>query len=266
MSFQSSISGLSISAQKLDLIGNNVANASTVGFKETIGRYTDLYGAATVSGQAGMGGMSMVAVQEFSQGGINPTGNPLDMAINGKGFFQVKSSDGSLAYTRNGQFHLDKDGYVVTNNGEQLMGTSGPVKIDKTVWADFRIDASGVISGTDGKTRGPSVESPVGSGVFVPGPLIYQNIATIGLSDFRNPQGLESLGNNLWQASLASGTVISGTPAAKSMGLLQSGAVEGSTVDLNNDLVNMIITQREYQSNAQGIKTQDEMMQRLMNM
>lgn len=266
MSLQNSISGLSISSQKLDLIGNNISNASTVGFKETVGKFADLYGTATAGGQAGMGGLSMTKVQEFNQGGIKQSDNPLDMAISGKGFFQIQTIDGSLAYTRDGQFHLDNNGYVVTANDEKLMGTSGPIQIDRTVWTNFKIDANGVISGSDGVTRGPDVEFPAGSGTFIPGSLIYQEIATVGLSDFRNPQGLESLGNNLWQESSTSGTVISGTPAAKSLGSLQSGALEESGTDLNESLVNMIIAQREYQSNAQGIKTQDEMLQRLMNM
>lgn len=266
MSLQNSISGLSISSKKLDMIGNNIANASTVGFKETMGKFGDLYGAATVSGQVGLGGMSMTRVQEFNQGGIRQSDNPLDMAISGKGFFQVQTSDGSLAYTRDGQFHLDNNGYMVTANDEKLMGTSGPIQIDRAVWTNFKIDANGMISGSDGTTRGPDVEFPTGSGIFVPGPLVYQDIATVGLFDFRNPQGLESLGTNLWQASLASGSVISGSPAANSLGSLQSGALEESGTDLNESLVNMIIAQREYQSNAQGIKTQDEMLQRLMNM
>lgn len=254
MSFDNSISGLSISAQKLDLIGNNLANASTVGFKEAMGKFGDLYGTTTVSGQVGLGGASLATVQEFSQGAIQFTDNSLDMAINGNGFFQVKTSDGTLAYTRDGQFELDSNGNVVNANGDQLMGTSGPIQIDKTVWTDFKVGTNGVISGTDGKTRGPD------------GALVYQNIATVGLSNFRNPQGLESQGSNLWLESLASGSAISGTPTTKGLGLLQSGAVEASGADLNNNLVNMIIAQREYQSNAQGIKTQDEMVQRLINM
>lgn len=266
MSLRTSISGLNVSAQKLDLIGNNLANASTVGFKETMGKFGDLYGTATVSGQAGMGGVSMARVQEFNQGGIRQSDDPLDMAISGKGFFQIQTSDGSVAYTRDGQFHLDSNGYVVTASDEQLMGTSGPIQIDRTEWTNFRVDANGVISGSDGMTRGPDEEFPVGSGLFIPGSLIYQEIATVGLFDFRNPQGLESLGNNLWRESLASGGVISGAPAANSLGTLQSGALEESNTDLNESLVNMIIAQREYQSNAQGIKTQDEMLQRLMNM
>lgn len=266
MSLQNSISGLSISEQKLAFIGNNIANASTVGFKETMGKFVDLYGPGTVIGQPGMGGVSVAKVQEFNQGGIKLSDNPLDMAISGKGFFQIQASDGSVAYTRDGQFHLDNNGFVVNANDEPLMGTSGPIQIDRTEWTNFKVDANGVISGSDGITRGPDEEFPVGSGLFIPGSLIYQEIATVGLFDFRNPQGLESLGNNLWRESLASGGVISGTPAANSLGSLQSGALEESNTDLNESLVNMIIAQREYQSNAQGIKAQDEMLQRLMNM
>lgn len=244
MRFSAVISGLNQSTLKLDLIGNNIANASTVGFKQTMSKCSDLSGI----GGVGMGIMPTTTVQEFNQGGLKATENPLDMAINGNGFFQVRSSDGSLAYTRNGQFHRDKNGYVLTGNGEQLMGISGPVKIDPTVWDNFQIDASGVISGTNKNTGG------------------IQNIATVGLFNFRNPQGLQSLGNNLWQASPASGAMISGVPDTKGLGSLRSSVLEESTVDMNVNLVNLIIAQREYQSNAQGLKILDEMEQRLMNM
>ncbi|MDD5241555.1 MAG: flagellar hook basal-body protein [Sulfuricella sp.] len=243
MNFSTIISGLSQSTRKLDLIGNNIANTSTVGFKQTMSKCSDFSGV----GGVGMGVMPTTTVQEFNQGEIKLTENPLDMAINGNGFFQVKISDGSLAYTRNGQFHLDKSGYVVTDNGEQLMGTSGPIKIDPAVLGNFKIDANGVISSInkDGSA---------------------QTIATVGLFSFRNPQGLESIGNNLWQVSPASGAMVSGAPNTKGLGLLQSSAVEASVVDLNVNLVNLIIAQREYQSNAQGLKILDEMQQRLISM
>jgi len=254
MSFQSSLSGINASAEKLDVIGVNVANAQTVGFKETRTHFADLYISKTQSGQFGSGALSVVLEQQFGQGNLETSKNVLDMAINGKGFFQVMHPDGSLAYTRNGQFHVEGDkptdtvGFLKTPDGSKVIGANGPIQIDMAKYGGtLRISSDGKIQGSDGVTKGPT------------GSLAYQDIATLQLHNFRNIDGLESLGDNQWGETSASGAKVSGTPGAGIFGLVESGAVEASNVDLNNNLVNMIVAQREYQGNSQALKIQNDM-------
>lgn len=264
MSIQSSISGLSTIEYKLDAIGNNIANAATVGFRETIPSFSALYGATKSSGQSGIGATTAALSRRLDQGSLRETRNTFDVAIVGKGLFQVQRDDGSLAYTRNGQFHRDADGYVVTTNGSKLMGTSGPLRIDPFVWSNIKISDKGQITGTDGTRFPDMVESPQGIGYSIPGPLLFKDIASINLFDFRNQQGLEPVGNSLFLETASSGAATSYTPGTQQMGLMREGSVEESNVSLNDNLVNMIIAQREYQGNSQALKTLIEMEQRLL--
>lgn len=264
MSLQSSVSGLNMIAYKLDAIGNNIANAATVGFRETIPSFSALYGETKSSGQSGVGATTAVLSRRLDQGGLRETGGMFDMAIVGKGLFQVQRDDGTLAYTRNGQFHRDRDGYVVTANGSKLMATSGPLQIDANVWSNIKISANGQITGTDGSRFPAAAASPPGIGYTVPGPLLFKDIASINLFDFRNLQGLEPAGDNLFQETVSSGAAASLAPGTKQIGVLRAGSVEESNVSLNDNLVNMIIAQREYQGNSQALKTLIEMEQRLL--
>lgn len=421
MSFQTGLSGLNASSRNLDVIGNNIANANTMGMKtsraEFSGMVSSALGSAT-SGGSGIGVEIATTAQIFTQGNISTTGNNLDVAINGSGFFQLTQPDGSPAYTRDGSFKLDSNGYIKTNSNANLMGyptdkagkstsasiqklqlpTSAPISANstKTITAEFNLDAraqlaAGVpavvgppaiaaIPATQRSTYGTSlnvydtqgVASPlnlyfektaanewtifntldpadvtgIGKVIFNPNgtvmtpaagvpltiaagtiPSLNPNEATgkiptaididlstvtqfgtafsvtnlaqdgytageltglnigddgvitarysngqtqaagqLALADFRNIQGLSSLGGNAWAATQESGIPVQGSPGLGKFGVLRSGALEESNVDLTAELVNMMTAQRSYQANAQTIKTQDQVMQTLVNL
>ncbi len=406
MSFQQGLSGLNAASRNLEVIGNNVANAGTVGFKSSRAQFADVY-----ANSLGAGGSSPVGIgtnlakvaQQFTQGSLTSTSNPLDVAISGEGFFRV-SQNGTVAYTRNGQFEMDKDGYIVTMSGARLTGypadatgniavgapqemrvsrgdlppritadasvvmnldsrkanlpaagfqATDPttyhgstsmsvydslgnehavalyfVKTASNAWSVFaQADGAAVGAGalgtinfqsdgsidtatttlpmalsittTNGSTTPLAIDldftgtTQFGSATTVneitqdgyasgkitgftvgqDGVILgrYSNGKTlaqgqIALASFVNPQGLAPMGGNLWAESSGSGQPLVGSPASGSLGVLQGGALEESNVDLTAELVNMITAQRVYQANAQTIKTQDSMMQTLVNL
>lgn len=426
MSFQQGVSGLTASARNLEVIGNNVANASTVGAKVARAEFADVYARAISGGASSIGlGVSQTAVtQQFSQGSFQSTDNPLDMAINGGGFFQLKDPGGMLQYTRNGQFKVDRDGFITNTQGAKLIGypandkgvlvpgqaqpltlpTAGiKPSITANVNLELNLDARGkttldpaispVINFNDANTynnatsvnvydsKGQEVAltyyfqksttdtwsvyaaangtpvNPDGAGNpqaistlkfpsdgsepinavdptlplppiafavpattntqgsvtepiavvkldmakltqygaifgvtnvtqdgFPPGQLssikIQPNgivlasyssgqstpIGQVQLATFRNVQGLQPQGGNTWSSTFDSGDPITGTPGTGNLGGLQSGVVEQSNVDLTNELVQMMVAQRIYQANAQTIKTQDSILQTLVNL
>ncbi len=436
MSFQTGLSGLSAASQNLDIIGNNIANANTVGMKSSRGEFADLVasaiGAGGNSSVAGIGTAVASISQNFSQGNINITGNSLDVAINGGGFYQLTKTDGTTAYTRDGQFKLDKDGNIITNTGASVMGyptdvtgatssqttqkltipTTAPIAAKQTanIITELNLDArapiwNSVQPNTPMATYGTSLTTydsqgkpipvslyfqridpanpptPVLAGVTLPGvttpatdqwavysgidpttaPLVgvlsfdasgtlsavnttfpplntatpparkltitppqpsiiqpfdvsvdiskvtqygvnfaitnlsqdgytsgeftglsidargvittrYSNGQTqknggmIALADFRNVQGLSPIGSGEYQETYKSGPVVLGKPTIGRYGELRSGAVEESNVDLTAELVNMMTAQRNYQANAQTIKTQDQIMSTLVNL
>jgi flagellar hook protein FlgE len=409
MSFQTGLSGLNASGQRLDVIGNNIANANTVGMKVSRAEFTELVAAALgPSGGGGAGGGIGVAVgaisQQFSQGTINITGNSLDVAINGGGFYQLTQKDGSAAYTRDGQFKLTSTGDIVTNNGANLMGypttllgvatsatvqkltvpTGAPIPAQATseITQEFNLPAGAVVGAT---ALPPTVIGTYGTpmtgfdsqglpvpitlyfdktgpdawDIYVPdpasttavplppvlltnltfdvngkltlpvgttpltlqssNPLIgaftatldlstvtqygaafavssltqngyaagnltgvsindqgiltttYSNGQTqargqISLADFRNVQGLSPVGAGSWVETVSSGQPIRGIPGEGNLGKLRSGATEDSNVDLTAELINMMTAQRDYQANAQTIKTQDQVLSTLVNL
>jgi len=414
MSFQQGLSGLDAAASALDVIGNNVANASTVGFKRANTNFADVYAASLgIVGASQIGiGVSVGAIQQqFTQGNLTTTDNDLDLAINGGGFFRM-SDDGAISYTRNGQFHIDNQGYIVNDQNLRLTGypvsaagaivpanpvelqlsasqippraTSDPLAGDvtavlnldaratvpavapfdytnpatynystpltvfdtlgvahnlttyyvlnaptaptggewtvhatldganpQTLAGNLVFDTSGRLSSTPtfalpswplssgavtpwspgvinftGTTQygnassvdrltqgGYATGSLVGMGVLGDGIVQgrYSNGQTrsmgqLVLASFSDPNGLLNLGNNQWTATAASGPALVGAPASGSRGVIQSGAVEDSNVDLTNELVAMITAQRNYQANAQTIQTQDQIMQTLINL
>lgn len=426
MSFQTGLSGLNASSRNLDVIGNNIANANTTGMKSSRAEFADVVASSLGSAggtQAGIGvGIASIA-QQFTQGNITITGNSLDVAINGGGFFQETMPDGSLAYTRSGDFKLNADGFIKTNSGGKVMGyptdknglrtssTLGPLQLPTgapiaasattAVAAEFNLDAraldatqavaagvpvspratygtslnvydsQGVASPVSlyfVKTVGTAntwdvftdlvpASTPVGqmtfdatgvliaptptiatAGVnfgkfgitlaspttipsnnpndadgFLDGPLdlvlngatqfgtnfavsnltqdgytsgeltkinigesgavtaTYSNGQTqtagqIALMNFRNVQGLQPVGGNNWIETAESGQAVLGVPGEGKFGALRSGALEDSNVDLTAELVNMMTAQRNYQANAQTIKTQDQIMSTLVNL
>jgi flagellar hook protein FlgE len=407
MSFQQGLSGLNAASKNLEVIGNNVANSSTVGFKQGRAQFADVYAnSLTGSGasQIGIGTKLATVAQQFTQGNVSSTSNSLDVAINGNGFFRM-SSNGEVTYTRNGQFQMDKDGFIVNASNSRLTGytadangilatgapaevnintaaiapaitagVTGTINLDSTnttlTAAGFNptdpttyhnstaltvFDSLGnehamqsffvktnpgewnvftTIDGTSTTTlpapisvmsfpgtgiaptivpgsptlsftpttgaTGPqvisldysnstqfgsafSVTSPTQDG-YSSGTLAGFNIAkngeivgrytngqsqTLGqvtLASFTNPNGLQQLGNNSWSESADSGPAVVGEPTSGGLGVLQASAVEDSNSDLTQELVNMITAQRAYQANAQTIKTQDQVLQTLVNL
>ncbi len=431
MSFQQGISGLNAASRNLEVIGNNIANAATVGAKLSRAEFAGVYASANsaqASSDAGMGVEISSVMQQFTQGPVRTTDNPLDVAINGTGFFQVARSDGSeVAYTRNGQFHMDNQGYVVNSQGMRLQGfaidpvtgkaagVSGSINLPTQGIAPKTTTTASLGLNLDGRTAAPTAATPAFSltdtasftsstavsvydqqgneqvvslyfrrtavdnqwevyaamngsavpavagggaqqpaglltfnadgtlnttasgslagGALTPGDLAldlpfssatlaggattapvsvsfagstqfgrsfgvtqvsqdgytagqltgfgvtsngtvearYSNGKTVGtaqiaLADFRNNQGLAPVGGNLWRATPVSGQPALGAPGSANLGLLQGGALEDSNIDVTAQLVEMITAQRAYQANAQTIKTQDQVLQTLVNL
>lgn len=419
MSFQQGLSGLNATSKSLEVYGNNIANANTYGAKASRAEFADVYAAAlngAGTNSIGIGTQLAAVAQQFTQGNITTTENPMDLAINGAGFFQLQDANGGTLYSRNGQFKIDRDGYVVNDQHQKLLGypadatgviqpgraqalqlPSAGIKPNATAnmsmemnldsRAAATVPATGTINFADPKTynnatsqtvfdaKGQDVAltyyfqksgtdtwnvyltangSPVSTdasgnpsplttlnfpptggapttpagpvtvnipastnaagaqtlaingiqldlsgatqygaafGVtnltqdgYAPGQLTGVSIAANGvlmarysngqskpagqleLANFRNPQGLQPQGGNAWASSYASGDPVLGVPSQGNMGSLQSGALEESNVDLTAELVNMITAQRVYQANAQTIKTEDQLMQTLVNL
>jgi len=444
MAFQQGLSGLNSSSKALDVISHNVANASTVGFKASSTLFADMYASAMVGGtsslQVGIGSKVAAVWQSFTQGNLTATSNQLDMAINGNGFFRLQRSDGTIAYSRNGQFDVNKDGYIINSSGDKMTGyavvdntgtstvfagepsviyidtsnvapresgtasvgvnlnsseqsplSQDPVGSDITTYANatsipvdsynyttsitvydslgnsslmslyfvrdadvngvspntwtvygrlsndvvpdpsdpatnigtpleelgqmtftsfgvldttvanngtftvsrtadqiatgadalsFSLDLTkstqwntsfGVTTSprTDGYTTGALTGVSVSSTGVLQGTYsngLTKDIAQLALATFASPQGLTSLGDNLWAESYDSGQPTVGAPGTGILGSVTSGQVEESNVDLTNELVQMIVQQRNYQANAQSIRTQDQILQTLVNL
>jgi flagellar hook protein FlgE len=405
MSFQQGLSGLNIAAKNLDAIGNNVANASTIGYKAARAEFADVFANSLAGGagvQIGIGAQVAAVRQQFSQGNIVTTSNPMDVAINGAGFYRL-STNGTISYARNGQFSLDRDGYIVTNSGARLTGypanangqivASTPIDLQVSLaniaprattdarvainldsrenvpaaafsiadptsynsstamtvydsqgnahtltlyfrksaantWDVFGAADGAVLNGAaplgtmnfggngllagnvtmnvsiplangaatplafpvtfpvsdmtqfgvnfsvsqlqqDGFTTGRLAGFAIGSDGVILGR--YTNGQTraqgqIVLANFINPQGLVALGGNEWAETSESGQPLVSTPGSGNLGTLQSGALEEANVDLTEELVKMITAQRVYQANAQTIRTQDQVMQTIVNL
>ncbi|HQS57079.1 MAG: flagellar hook protein FlgE [Gallionellales bacterium 35-53-114] len=444
MGFQQGLSGLNVAAKNLDVIGNNVSNANTVGFKQSQAQFADVYTAAqggTTTPAIGIGTKVATVAQQFGQGNVSITSNPLDLAVSGRGFFQI-DDNGATKYSRNGQFQLNKDGFIVNSQGHKLTGyqanpATGEVSTGSTgalqlstkaitpsatgkseiglnldsretaprvsvfnptdpesynrstamtifdtlgnehvlnmyfqkaptpvnTWNTYvTVDnqpanpgtaAAGGAEGAEGAAPAEGAAAPVpgvptgtlvGTLTFnstgglaatnpattplgimsIPGGIVFANgsstpqemtmdfnmstqfgapfgvtalnqngytsgqlngfstsadgtilgrytngqskaLGQVVLANFANEQGLQPLGNNEWGLSAASGQPLVGQPGTASLGVLQSGAVEDSNVDLTAELVNMIMAQRVYQANAQTIKAQDSILQTITN-
>jgi flagellar basal-body rod protein FlgG len=247
--------GLDAQQTNLDVIANNLANVSTNGFKragvvfEDL-MYQNLRQAGAPAGEAGqlptglqigLGVRAVATTRNFAQGNMTQTGNVYDLAIKGQGFFQVQMPDGSTAYTRDGAFQVNADGELVTNNGQ-------PVQPGITV----PVNAQSVTIGPDGKVS-----------VTLPGQAAPVEIGQLQLANFVNPAGLEPRGQNLFVETAASGPANVGDPGTDSLGPLQQGMVEGSNVNVVEELVTMIATQRAYELNSKAIQTSDQMLQKL---
>ena len=247
--------GMEAQQTQLDVVSHNLANVSTNGFKRATAVFEDLMyqnlrqvGSNTTDQsqlptglQLGLGVRTVATARSFAQGSLQQSGNNLDVAIKGNGFFQVTQADGTLAYTRDGSFQVNSSGQMVTNNGLPIgNGITIPVNAQSVT-----IGADGVVS------------------VVLPASATPQQVGTIALVNFINPAGLEPRGQNLYTETAASGTPQTGTPGTNGLGTVTQGFVETSNVNVVQELVGMIQTQRAYEMNSKAIQTSDQMLQKL---
>jgi flagellar basal-body rod protein FlgG len=247
--------GMDAQQTQLDVISNNLANVGTTGFKRARVAFEDLlYQNVRQAGanssqqtqlptglQIGTGVKPVATPRIFTQGSLQQTGNQLDLAINGQGFFQITMPDGTTAYSRDGSFHVDANGALVTSNG---FAASPAITIPA--------NAQSVTIGQDGTVS-----------VTVPGQTAPQTVGSVQLASFTNPAGLEAKGMNLYSETAASGTPSANTPGTNGLGLLSQGYLETSNVNVVEELVAMIQTQRAYEINSKAIQTSDQMLARL---
>ncbi len=247
--------GLSAQQAQLDVISNNLANVGTSGFKRSRAVFEDLmYQTTRAPGtmssqqtqvatgmQVGTGVRAVATERLFSQGNLQQTSNPKDVAINGSGFLQVMLPDGTAGYTRDGSLQINAEGQLVTASGY-------PLQPAVTVPAN----ATNMTIGSDGTIT----IQPAGSSQVT-------QVGTLSLVQFPNPAGLESRGENLFAETPASGAPNAVTPGVNGAGVLMQGYVETSNVNVVEELVNMIQTQRAYEINSKAINTADQMLQRL---
>ncbi len=249
--------GLDAQQTRMTVVSHNLANVNTSGFKKGRAVFEDLLyqnvrqvGAATSqdtqapSGLALGTGVRVVATEKlYTQGSLSQTGNSMDLAIQGRGFFQVLLPDGTFGYTRDGSFQVNSQGELVTSSGYRVQPGINIPSGAQTV----TIGADGVITA---QIAGQATPTTVG---------------TIQLSDFVNPAGLQARGENLALETAASGPAQTSTPGLNGLGTVQQGAVESSNVNVVEEMVNMIETQRAYEMNTKAISTTDQMLQFLSN-
>ena len=252
-------SGMTAQQLNLDNVANNLANSSTAGFRRRRLQFQDLLyqnlimpGAAStqqttvVAGlQIGLGTRTAASEVIQLQGEFSSTGNPLDLTVQGAGFFQVTLPSGETAYTRGGAFHLDAQGNVVTADGNPV-----------TPAITIPPNATSVTVGSDGTVS-----------VTTPGQTAAQQVGTLQLALFPNAGGLNSVGQNLFLATTASGDPIIGTPGgSEGLGSIEQGFLEQSNVDVVEEFIQMILAQRSYEANSRVAQSADEMMQQLNNL
>jgi flagellar basal-body rod protein FlgG len=242
----------------IDNIANNLANVNTTGFKQRRTQFQDLlYQSLVAPGsnaststevptglQIGLGTRAVSNEIIFLQGDYQETGNELDMVIEGRGFFQVRLPDGQIAYTRGGAFHLDREGNVVTAAGDPL---DPQISIPR--------DATKISIAADGTVS-----------VNLPGQTAAQQVGQLELAIFANPAGLNSIGKNLFLQTASSGDPVTGTPGQEGVGSLLQGFVEQSNVNIVKEMVNLIVSQRAYESSSRVVRTADQMYQEINNM
>jgi len=249
--------GMTSMQQSIDVISNNLANVNTMGFKRSRAEFQDLLyqthrmqGTQTPTGnqiptgiEIGMGSKLSAVGKLFTQGDFQQTGNELDVAIEGKGFFQVLQADGTIAYTRMGNFKLDNSGQLVTSDGEPL---DPPITVPEDAII-ISISSTGEVSAKQPGTTTPNI------------------LGNLELANFINPAGLSAMGKGLFTETDASGTPTIGIPGDNEFGTVQQGFTESSNVNVVEELTNMILAQRAYELNSKAIQTSDEMLQTATN-
>ncbi len=250
-------SGMQSQQLNIDVIANNLANVNTTGFKKSRPDFQDLMyqnlktvGAPSTSStqipsgiQIGLGSKAAAVTKVFTAGNIAQTGNDLDLAIEGDGFFQIKMTDGTTTSTRDGSFKKDNQGRMVNSDGYPL-----------TPEIIIPNNATKVTIGNDGTVS-----------VLQAGQSTPTTVGTIQLATFSNPAGLSSMGHNLYQATDSSGTATTGTAGQNGVGTIAQGALEMSNVSVMEEMVNMIMSQRAYETNSKAVQAADEMLQQTNN-
>lgn len=249
--------GLDAQQTRMTVVANNLANVSTTGFKKGRAAFEDLlYQTARQPGaqtsqqtQSPTGlmlgtGVRVVATDKnFTQGSLQQTGNALDFAIQGRGFFQITMPDGTVAYTRDGSFQVDSQGQLVTSDGAPVQpGISIPAGAQS-----LSVSKDGIVS------------------VTLAGQATPQQVGTLTLADFINPAGLQARGGNLFVETAASGPPQTGTPGLNGLGSVEQNSLEASNVNIVEEMVNMIETQRAYEINSKAVQTTDAMLQYVNN-
>jgi flagellar basal-body rod protein FlgG len=251
-------SGMDAQQTNIDNVAHNLANVNTNGFKKSRVEFEDLVyqqvkapGSPNTSStesplglEIGLGTHAVATARDFAAGNLETTNGPLDLAVEGAGFFQITMPDGSLAYTRAGAFHLNQDGQVVTAEGYQLQPA---ITIPKDA-TSITISKQGVVS------------------VSVAGQNAPQQVGTIELAIFQNPAGLQALGSNFYKVTTASGEPTTTTPGLEGAGTLAQGMLEQSNVSIVEEMINMILGQRAYEANSKVVRTSDEMLQDVNNL
>jgi len=246
--------GLDAQQTRMGVISNNLANVNTTGFKRGRAAFEDLMyqtvrqpGASSSqnselpSGLMLGTGVRVVSTEKIhAQGNAVQTDNSLDLMIQGRGFFEIELPDGSSGYTRDGSFELNSEGNLVTSDGYKLLNPE--INIPEQT-QNITIGSDGVVTA---QIAGQSAPSTIG---------------TINLNDFVNPAGLQPIGQNLFKETLASGSPTAAVPVTEGLGILSQGALESSNVNVVEELVNMIETQRAYEMNSKAISTTDQMLQ-----
>jgi flagellar basal-body rod protein FlgG len=251
-------SGMAAQQANIDNVAHNLANVNTTGFKKSRMEFEDLvYQTTRTAGTAtsasteapigleiGLGTRPVATARDFTTGNLKSTSAPLDLAIEGRGLFQIAMPDGTTGYTRSGAFHLDADGRLLTAEGNPLQPE---ITIPPNA-TSVSISRGGIVS------------------VSIAGQSASQQIGTIELATFQNPAGLLALGGNLFAATTASGDPTTGVPGTDGIGSTTQGFLEESNVSVVEEMVNMILGQRAYEANSKVIKAADEMLGQVNNM
>ncbi|MGN6528651.1 MAG: flagellar basal-body rod protein FlgG [Burkholderiaceae bacterium] len=247
--------GMEAQQLQLDNISHNLANVATTGYKKSHATFEDLmYQNLRQSGsassdqtqlptglQVGLGVRPVATARDFTQGSMQQTGNSLDVAISGNGFLQVTLPDGTTGYTRDGSLKMDANGQIVTSNGYTVQpGITIPAQAQS-----ISIAADGTVSAT------------------LPGNATPSTLGQLQLASFANPAGLDPKGENIYTETASSGSPSTAAPGTNGLGRLQQGFLESSNVNVVEELVSMISTQRAYELNSKAIQTSDQMLQRL---
>jgi flagellar basal-body rod protein FlgG len=248
-------SGMNAQQSNIDNVAHNLANVNTVGFKKSRLEFEDLVyeqskaagtptsssGEAPIGLETGLGVRPVASARDFSRGNMRSTSGPLDLAIEGDGFFEVQLPSGETGYSRAGSFHLSAEGALVTADGY-------PMQPQITIPANataVTISKDGIVSAA------------------IAGQTGVQQLGTIELAAFRNPAGMRALGGNMFQATTASGDATVGAPGINGNGTIAQGFVEDSNVSVVEEMVNMILGQRAYEANSKVVKAADDMMQQV---